>query len=41
MKKLMLTTQVNQKSVIFLAIGIFKIKALNFNKMSAMGAMIY
>ena len=40
-KELMLTKQVNQKSIIFVTIGIFKIKALNFNQMSAIDAMIY
>ena len=31
----------NQKSTIFVSIGIFQIKALNFNQMSAIDAMIY
>ena len=31
----------NQKSVIFATIGIFYIKTLSFNQMSAMDAIIY
>ena len=41
LKELMLTRQVNQKSAIFATIGIFKIKGLRFNRMSAMIAMMY
>ena len=41
LKDLMLIRQANQKSVIFVTIGIFYIKALSFNQMSAMDAMIY
>ena len=41
LKELMLIRQVNQKSAIFVIIGIFfKKNALNFNQMSAMDAMI-
>ena len=35
LKELMLVQQANQKSVIFATIGIFQIKALSFNQMSA------
>ena len=41
LKKLMLTKQANQKSAIFVTIGVFYIKTLSFNQMSAMDAMIY
>ena len=41
LKDLMLIRQANQKSVIFVTIGIFYIKTLSFNQMSAMDAMIY
>ena len=41
LKELMLIRQVNQKSVIFVTISILYIKALRFNQMSAMDAMIY
>ena len=41
LKKLMLIRQANQKSAIFVTVGIFYIKTLNFNQMSAMDAMIY
>ena len=41
LKELMLIRQVHQNSVIFATIGIFYIKALTFNQMSAMDAMIY
>ena len=41
LKELMLIKQVHQKCVIFLTIGISKIKFLYFNKMSAIDAMIY
>ena len=40
-KEWMLIRHMHQKSVIFVAIGICKIKALNFNKMLGMDAMIY
>ena len=40
-KELMLIRQANQRSAIFVTIGVFKIKALSFNHMSAMDAMIY
>ena len=33
--------QVHQKSVIFVTIGIFLIKCLSFNQMSAIGVMMY
>ena len=35
LKELMLIQQANQKSVIFATIGIFQIKALSFNQISA------
>ena len=35
MKELMLIRQANQKSAMFVTIGLFEIKALNFDKMSA------
>ena len=38
---LMLIRQANQMSVTFVTIGIFHIKALNFNQMSAMDVMNY
>ena len=41
LKELMLIKQANQKSGIFVTIGIFQVKALNFNQMSAMAVMIY
>ena len=41
LKELMLIRQVNQKSAIFVTIGILKIKILNLNKMSAIDARIY
>ena len=37
----MLRRPANQKSMIFVTIGIFKIKDLNFNQISAIDAMIY
>ena len=37
LKELMLKRQANQKSVIFVTIGIFQIKGLRFYQMSAMG----
>ena len=37
LKELMLKRQANQKSVIFVTIGIFQIKSLRFYQMSAMG----
>ena len=41
LKELMLIKQANQMSTIFVTIGIFKIKALNFNQVSAIDLMIY
>ena len=41
LKELMLIKQANQKSAIFVTIGTFHIKALSFNQMSVMDAMIY
>ena len=41
LKESMLTKQVHQKSAIFFTISIFYIKALSFNQVSAMDAMIY
>ena len=41
LKELMLRGQANQKSVISATIGIFYIKGLSLNHMSAMGIMIY
>ena len=41
LKVLMLIRQVNQKSVLFATIGIFKIKDLSFNQMPAMCVMKY
>ena len=41
LKKIMLIKQVNQISAIFVTIGIFSIKALNFNQMTAIVVMIY
>ena len=41
LKELMFIKQANQRSVIFVTIGIFKIKALSFNQMSAEDVMIY
>ena len=40
-KNFLLTKQMNQKSTIFLTIGIFHINCLSFNQMSAVNAMIY
>ena len=39
--ELMFIKQANQKSAIFVTIGIFSIKALSFSQMSAMDPMIY
>ena len=39
--ELILIKQGKRKSTIFVTIGIFKIKALSFNQMSAMDVMIY
>ena len=39
--KLMLIKQANQKSAIFVAIGIFWIKVLSFNQMSVIDVMVY
>ena len=41
LKKLILVQQVNQKSVIFPFIVIFKKKGLSFNRMSLIGVMMY
>ena len=41
LKELMLIREANWNSAIFVTIGIFYRKGLNFNQMSAMGAMIY
>ena len=41
LKELTLIRQVNQKSVIFVNINIFWMKALNFKYMYAIDAMIY
>ena len=41
LKKLMLIKQANQKSVIFVTIGISQIKILSCNQMSAKDVMIY
>ena len=41
LKVLMLIGQVNQKSVLFATIGIFKIKDLSFNQMPPMCVMKY
>ena len=41
LKILMLRRQVHQKSGIFATIGIFWIKCLSFNLMSAMGVIIF
>ena len=40
-KELILTKQVHKKSVIFVTIGIFQIKVLSFNQISAVPAMMY
>ena len=36
LKEMMLTGQANQKSAIFVTVGVFKIKGLSFNHMFAM-----
>ena len=41
LKELILIRQANQKSAMFVTIGIFQIKALNFNQISALNIMIY
>ena len=41
LKVLMLIRQVHQKSVLFATIGIFQVKGLSFNQMSAMCVMMY
>ena len=41
LKELMLVGQANQKSAIFITIGIFWLKGLSFNQMSSMDAMTY
>ena len=38
---MMLIRQKNEKSVIFVTIGIFQIKVLSFNQMSAIDVIIY
>ena len=40
LKKLTLITKVNQKSAIFVTIGIFQLKGLSFNRMCVMDVMI-
>ena len=40
LKELMLIRQTNQKSAIFVTIGIFQIKGLSFNHVYAVDAMI-
>ena len=40
-KELILIKQVNQKSAIFVTIGIFQMKGLSFDHIYAMDAMIY
>ena len=41
LKELMLIREMNQTSVIFVTIGTFKINRLSFNRMSAMGVIMY
>ena len=41
LKKLMLIKQMNQKTVIFVIVGIFKKNGLSFNQMSATNAMFF
>ena len=41
LKELMLIKQENQKSAIFVTIGISEIKVLGFNPMTAIDAMMY
>ena len=41
LKELILIKQANEKSVIFVAIGISEVIVLSFNQMSAIDAMIY
>ena len=41
LKELMVIRQVNQKSVIFVTIGIFEIKDLSFSHMYAIDVMIW
>ena len=41
LKELMLTKEINQKSVIFVTIAIFDIKVLSFKRMFATVVMIY
>ena len=41
LKVFMLIKQVNQKSVMFVTIGIFWIRVLNFKSMPAIGVMMY
>ena len=41
LKELILIKQVHYKSVVFVTTGIFGIKVLSFNQISAMGVMIY
>ena len=41
LKELILIKQANQKEMTFVTTGIFYIKVFNFNKMSAIDAMIY
>ena len=41
LNELMLIRQANQKSAIFVIIGIFQTKVLSFNQMFAIDVMIY
>ena len=41
LKELMLIRQVNQKNMTIFTIGIFYIKSLSFDNISAQGVMIY
>ena len=41
LKELMLIRKVNHKSVMFVTIGIFEIKGLSVDQMSAMSVMIH
>ena len=41
LKVLTLISQVQLKNVLFVIIGIFKIKDLSFNHLSVMGIMVY
>ena len=41
LKILILIRQFPQKNILFATIGIFQVKGLSFNQMSAMGVMMY